>query len=346
MISIVRGYICISKINSMKLQTTTILIVLLLTACSKENNINESPIADPDVEELSVTNELVPLNDLKTGTFKDSVGGLYPNGSNKPYGTYATDLYNTCAGIVPIDTFGNASAKGKIIFISLGGSTGGKNMTALIKKTKGNLKTNPNLKMMNCNQPAQQAPLSFIANPTSTYWTHVKSILALHKSSLRQVQVIYLETDDGSITLKFPDRANIIKGLIQVSLRTLKQQMPNLKVVYVLGRTRTFSNTVTPWNTEPGPYYFGWACKWAIQDQIKKVPGTEYKGSKAVAPMLAWGFYQWADSLPRATDNFYWRYSQTKDGLHANEAGQDTLATRFQKFLLKDERAKLWYAAQ
>ncbi len=102
----------------------------------------------------------------------------------------------------------------------------------------------------------------------------------------------------------------------------------------------------TPWNTEPGPYYFGWACKWAIQDQIRKVPGTEYKGPNAVAPMITWGFYQWADSLPRKTDNFYWRYSQTKDGLHANEAGQDTLATRFQKFLLKDQRAKLWYAAQ
>ena len=117
--------------------------------------------------------------------------------------------------------------------------------------------------------------------------------------------------------------------------------MRNLKAVYVLRRTRTFPNTLTPWNTEPGPYYFGWACKWAIQDQIRKVPGTEYKGSNVVAPMITWGFYQWADSLPRTTDNFYWRYSQTKDGLHANEVG-----SRFQKFLLEDQSAKLWYAAQ
>lgn len=331
----------------MKIQATAIFVTLLLIACSKEGNINrETPIDKSEAENISLPGEYIPLNDLGTGTFKDSMGGLYPNGANKPQGKYATDLYNTCASIVPIDTFGNPSAKGKVIFISLGGSTGGKNMTALIKKTKGNPKTNPNLKMMNCNQPAQQAPLSYIANPASAYWMHVKSILALHKSSLRQVQVIYLETDDGVITLKFPDRANTIKDLIEASLRTLKEQMPNLKVVYVLGRTRTFANTVTPWNTEPGPYYFGWACKWAIQDQIKKVPGTEYKGPNAVAPMLAWGFYQWADSLPRTTDSYYWRYSQTKDGLHANEAGQDTLATRFQKFLLKDKRAKLWYRAQ
>lgn len=330
----------------MKIQTTAILIVLLLIACSKESNINmQTPARNSQTEEISLANKLIPLNDLKKGTFQDSIGGLYPNGAIVPHGVYATDLYNTCAGIVPIDTFGNPSTKGKVVFISLGGSTGGKNMKALIAKTKGNPKTNPNLKMMNCNQPAQKAPLSYIVDPASAYWMHVKSILALHKSSLRQVQVIYLETDDGVTTLKFPDRPNIIKGLIEAGLRTLKQQMPNLKVVYVLGRTRTF-NTGTPWNTEPGPYYFGWACKWAIQDQIRKVPGTEYKGPNAVAPMITWGFYQWADSLPRKTDNFYWRYSQTKDGLHANEAGQDTLATRFQKFLLKDQRAKLWYAAQ
>ena len=73
-------------------------------------------------------------------------------------------------------------------------------------------------------------------------------------------------------------------------------------------------------------------------------PGTEYKGSTAVAPMIAWSFYEWADSLPRVTDNFYWRFSETKDGLHANDAGQDTLTTRFQNFLLTDKYASTWYA--
>ena len=60
--------------------------------------------------------------------------------------------------------------------------------------------------------------------------------------------------------------------------------------------------------------------------------------------MLAWGFYQWADSLPRTTDDFYWRFSETKDGLHANDAGQDTLSKRFQNFLLTDPYASVWYA--
>jgi hypothetical protein len=95
---------------------------------------------------------------------------------------------------------------------------------------------------------------------------------------------------------------------------------------------------------EPAPYFFGWACKWAIEDQINGVPGTEYKGSNPVAPMITWGFYEWADSLPRTTDAFYWRFSETSDGLHANAAGLDTLSTRFQNFLLTDQNASTWYA--
>jgi len=183
-------------------------------------------------------------------------------------------------------------------------------------------------------------------NPNDEYWDHVTQILTggAH-SSYRQVQVIYLEADDSSKNdIIFPARALKVKEDLQTCLRLYKIKFPNVKVVYVLGRTRTFGNQKL-FNREPSPYYFGWACKWAIEDQINGVPGTAYKGKKPVSPMVTWGFYQWADSLPRVTDNFYWRLSETQDGLHANPVGQDTLATRFQNFLLTDKRAGIWYAA-
>lgn len=329
----------------MKTIPVAYLIALLLFACSKEN----SNVTNTNEQSNSVNGQppgCIPLNDLGSGLYKGYMGGLYPGGANKPPTKYAADLLMISRNIVPIDKNGEASSeKGFIVFISMGASTGGKNMTALINKTKGNPLTNPYLKLMNCNQPAQVAPLSAIADSANPYWLHITQILTLHKSGYKQVQVVYLETDDGEVTANFPNRPVLIKDKIEACLRTMKQKFANLKIVYVLGRTRTFSNTVTPWNTEPSPYYFGWACKWAIEDQINGVPGTEYKGPNKVAPMLAWGFYQWADSLPRITDNFYWRYSETKDGLHANEAGQDTLSTRFQKFLLTDVYASKWYKA-
>ena len=319
--------------------------MLLFITCSKETN---NKIVTASEQTNAQPPDVVPLNDLGKGLFRGYTGGLYPGGANKPPTQYALDLLNISNTIKPIDTFGNSSANGKIAFISLGASIGGKNMRGLTKKTINNPATNPKLLMVNCDEGNRNAPLSSIANPADPYWDFVHSIIKDSGSSYRQVQVVYLETDDGVLTKKFPNRANIIKNKIEASARTIKQNFPNAKVLYLLARTRTFNDeagNAAIWNSEPSPYYFGWACKWAIEDQINGVAGTEYKGGNKVAPIMTWGFYQWADSLPRKTDNFYWRYSETKDGLHSNDAGEDTLATRFQKFLLTDPYASKWYAA-
>ena len=97
-------------------------------------------------------------------------------------------------------------------------------------------------------------------------------------------------------------------------------------------------------NIEPCPYYNGWGEKFFIEDQIAGAPGTKYKGDSAIAPLVTWGFYQWANgsNIPRK-DGFVWTVDETADGLHANETGQDTLSSRFQNFLLTDKYASIWY---
>lgn len=331
----------------MKAKNTIAFIMLLFVSCSKENITQEKQADSNSDGAVAVAAKKIPLNDLGSNSYLGYVGGLYPGGANKPPTKYAFDLMQISKTIVPLDTFGNASDNGKIVFVSLGASIGGKNMKAMIKKTEGNPLTNPRLLLFNCNEGGKYSALSNIMNPKDSYWLHVSEVITSQKSSYKQVQVVYMETDDGIIIKKFPDRPNQVKAKIEASARTIKEKFPNAKVLYLLGRTRTFNNAgdnATPWNTEPSPYYFGWACKWAIEDQINGVPGTEYKGANKVAPIITWGFYQWADSLPRTTDNFYWRFSETKDGLHSNDAGEDTLATRFQNFLLTNAYSKLWYA--
>jgi hypothetical protein len=328
-----------------KLSLVTFFCILLLINCSKENNSLQLHSNGITGNATAVnTNIPIPLNDLGINTFNDSVGGLYPNGQNTPSGTYAANLLKACKNIVPIDTFGNTSNKGKVVFISIGGSTGGHNMKDLISKTNGNPLTNPNLKLFTCNNGTTDASLKDISDTNSSYWLHVTGVIIASKSSNRQVQVIYLETDDTSKIVNFPIRPTMVKNDLEECLRIFRIKFPNLKIVYVLGRTRTFGSKAL-WNKEPCPYYFGWACKWAIQDQINGVRGTQYIGKNAVAPMITWGFYQWADSLPRKTDGFYWRSTETADGLHANAAGEDTLSTHFQNFLLSDPTASIWYAA-
>lgn len=327
----------------MKIFKLSILFPLLLVACSKENRglqIQSSEISNASAD---LDTAKVPLNDLGTNTFMGNVGGLYPGGANMPSGTYATDLLRACKNILPIDSFGNSYKHGRVIFISLGGSTCGHNMIQLKKQTTNNPNTNPKLRILNCANGYGEASLNSIMNPDDPYWDHVTQIIHGAYSSYRQVQVVYLETDDSSRYINWPGRPNLVKGELQTAMRTLKQKFPSLKVVYVLGRTRTFGDQAL-WNREPSPYYFGWATKWAIEDQINGVPGTQYKGKNAVSPMITWGWYEWADTFPRITDGFKWEVTDTKDGLHATPVGQDTLATRFQNFLLTDKYAKNWYA--
>jgi len=326
--------------------SATIIVLLSLVACSKESSTDTLQTgASISNASLDNDNAIIPLNDLGTGTFKGYTGGLYPGGANEPSGQYAEDLLATSQGIVPIDTTGKpvVSKLGKVVFLSLGGSTGGHNMKLLKTKTLGNPLTNPKLQLLNANNGSGNSGLLNIMDVNNGYWNKVSQTIKGGKSSYRQVQVLYLETDDSSRNISWPYRPNLIKSDLQTCLRIFKQKFPNLKVVYVLGRTKTFGSIAT-WNREPSPYYFGWGCKWAIEDQINNVPGTEYKDSNAVSPMLAWGFYEWADSIPRTTDGFSWTASQTADGLHANDAGQDSLTTRFQNFLLTDPYASIWYA--
>ena len=326
---------------NMKLKGASVLFVFFFITCSKENNLNKQQTSSVLSAAVALDTAKIPLNDLGAGTFMGYTGGLYPGGANTPSGQYATDLLEVSNSIVPIDKLGNASSTGKIVFISLGASIGGKNMIALKAKTINNPATNPQLLLLNCNQGSGFASLNDILHPNGFYWFHVNDVIT-KQSSYKQVQVIYLETDD-SARVRFPDKPLTVKNNIDSCLRLFKQKFPNVKVVYVLARTRTFGN-LKYWNKEPGPYYFGWACKWAVEDQINGVAGTQYKGANAVAPMITWGFYEWADSLPRNTDGFFWRSYMTADGLHATSAYQDTLALRFQNFLLTDSCARIWYA--
>jgi len=288
----------------------------------------------------------VPLIDLGTRTYLGHTGGLYPGGVNSPSGQYKKDLKAFAVAIKPLNGPGAVdSSVGKIVFISMGGSTGGRNMDSLKAKTLRYAERNPYLKLINACNGGGDASLQQISAPNTDYWTHVSQVILGAHSTLKQVQVVYLESEDSlSTILGFPARPNQYKADLEAAIRTCKVKLPNLKLIYVLGRTTTFGTTKTT-NSEPCPYYNGWGDKFMIADQINGVPGTEYKGANAVAPMVTWAFYQWTNgsTVPRTTDGFVFDESLSYDGVHATPEGQDSLSTRFQNFLITDKFANIWY---
>lgn len=328
----------------MKTFSTFLLLTFFIGSCSKENNVTIQA-KDQSIDQMITTATLTPLNDLGKRKFKGFIGGLYPNGLNHPVGTYANDLLNICKSLVPLDTLGNPSPQdGKIIFGSIGWSISGQNIVALRNKTLLNPLVNPQLMLFNFSEGGGQARINNIMNPDDNYWNFVATRVKNLHTSFRQVQIIYLESEDSTGITSFPGRPLQVKEELEACFRVFKQKFPNVKLVYLLARTTTFGDHQNIFNTEPCPYYFGWACKWAIEDQINGVPGTEYKGANIVSPLITWGFYDWATSTPRKTDGFTWTVYETTDGLHGNDAGKDSISTRWQNFLLTDKFAKKWYA--
>lgn len=319
-------------------------IYLALTSCNKDavvNSVNSSTVLSATLDTAKI-----PLIDMGSKTYLGYNGYLYPNLSNQPLGQYATDLHNFCISIVPLDSLGSPdSLNGRIGFISIGASTCAIMMNALTAKTEGNPLTNPKLLMATCTSGAES--INEIMDPKNRFWNTVTKKLQERNLKAKQVEVAYLETEDSVSTNGFPERPLRTKTEYQKAMRTFKTKFPNIKLVYLLGRPTTFlaGSKVKMPNLEPCPYYNGWACKWVIEDQINGVSGTAYKGTKPVSPLVTWGWYEWTDgsAVPRS-DGFTWQKEDTGDGLHANEAGADTLSTYFQNFLLTDPNASIWYA--
>ena len=178
----------------MKIKITSGFLILLFITCSKENSDIKQTHAGIKNKTVATTAETsIPLVDLGAGKYMGYTGGLYPGGLNTPSGQYATDLFQISNSIYPLDTLGNVSGNGKIAFISLGASIGGKNMKALITKTTNNPATNPKLLLFNCNEGGQYSSLTSIMNPYDPYWLHVSDVIG-RNSSYKQIQIVYLET--------------------------------------------------------------------------------------------------------------------------------------------------------
>jgi hypothetical protein len=330
----------------MKTKQLLVLAILVLSACRKTDS-NAIISAGVSNNLAAATDTVkVPITDLGSKTFRGYVGGLYPGGLNRPTGDYKRDLTKFYKKVAPLNAQGLIdSSNGKIVWISLGGSTGGHTFRELKDKTLGNPLTNPYLVLQSASDGSGEGSQNSIMNPSDPYWTHVNQVLARAFLTPKQVQIIYYETEDSIPLVSFPGRPNLFKNDMEVAMRTIKAKFINCKLVYVQGRTTTFPPVTRITNVEPCPYYNGWGEKFMIEDQINGVAGTEYKGAGAVAPLVTWGWYQWADgsNVPRK-DGFTWQSFETTDGMHPTDAGLDTLATRMQNFFLADQYASIWYA--
>ena len=306
--------------------------------------------ADISFNVPNTTTPMVALNDLGTGTYQGSEGGLYPNGSNVRPASHDTDGVNFAKGIVPLDANGNPSPTGKYVFMAIGESTAQNEFNRFLPIAMSDPTRNPNMVIVNGSQGGA-TPNNFTATD-SVYWSTVlNNYLPQNGVTANQVVAIWMEDTDGLATGTFPRDIATMQSEYETIMQTMHTLFPNLKLVYFSSRVYGgYSNGVGhPDNPEPYAYEVGFAVKWAIQDQINGASNLNYNPANGavVAPWMSWGPYYWANGMLGRSDGLQWDCADfSSDGTHpSSQFGQLKVATALLNFLKTDDTTTPWYLA-
>ena len=130
-------------------------------------------------------------------------------------------------------------------------------------------------------------------------------------------------------------------------VETAKRYFPNLQVAYLSSR---IYGGYGPQGVDPEPYAYesGFGVRQTIQSQEAGAPTLNDNPSlgRVVAPVLAWGPYQWADGTTPRADGFTWQRADfVADGVHPSFSGQIKAAGLLRSFLQTDPSARRWFGA-
>jgi hypothetical protein len=321
-------------------------LMTLIVFANLADNCNDISFDVPNT-----TTPIVALNDLGTGTYQGSEGGLYPNGSNARPALHDADGVTLADGIQPLDSEGNPSPTGKYVLLALGESTAQNEFNRFLPIANADPAKNPNLVIVNGAQGGA-TPQDF-SSLTSYYWGMVtNNYLTQNGVTANQVVAVWMEDTDGIATGTFPTDISKLQSEYESMMRNMHTLFPNLKLVYFSSRVYGgYSNGVgSPDNPEPYAYEVGFAVKWAIQDQINGTGNLNYNPNlgAVVAPWMSWGTYYWSNGMLGRSDGLQWDCADfAADGTHPSSTGgrfgQLKVATQLLNFLKTDDTTTPWY---
>ena len=310
------------------------------------------PLLHADCSLTSTGN--IPLNDLGRGSYQGFTAGLYPAGSNTPPAAHAAAALAIATDqIKPLNALGNPDlVNGRIVMISIGMSNttqefARKGTQTFKLRADADPAKNPQLVIVDGAQSGQTAPTWI--DPNATTWSVVNQRLTAAGVTPEQVQVAWLKEALARPNSygAFPVHAQTLQSDLEIILRNLKTNFPNIKITYLSTRTRAYTNTPTDLNPEPFAYETGFAVKWTIQDQINGAGNLNFNPARGavVAPLILWGPYIWADGLIARSDGFRWFCSDLEsDFTHPTASGGvPKVADQLLAFFKTDPTTTPWF---
>lgn len=339
------------------------------------------------VTQLTVTsttggNTPIPLMDMTTQqNYLGFQGGLYEGASDQAPSDHNADGLTFAGQVQPLDTNGNPSSSGKIVFLAVGMSNAFLEWNGFINQASSNSGVNhTTLVIADGAKYAQVACTWYPANgtpncgSTNNYDRVRDQVLAPIGLSEQQVQVIWLKDANfepgvnGFQPLCDPSRAGCsntvstteairYESQIGLILRAAKTRWPNLKLAFT--STRIYGGYATNLtNPEPYAYEYGFSAKWAIQAQINQqralgIDPVAGDLSYTAASWVAWAPYLWADGTQPRSDGLVWCNGQAglpcngevdfqSDGTHPNDTGVAKVATMLMNYFLNSPYAA-WF---
>jgi len=271
-------------------------------------------------------------------------GGLYPDGRNSRPPDHEAAGLATAQNIVPLDENGQPDRQnGKIGMISVGMSNTSSEFNTFIDLIHRNPEVNNQVVAVNGAQGGRVAN-HWSADETDV-WDNLAGALNHRKLSPAQVQVAWIKltlTRPG----EFPDKAEELQGHLEIIVQKLKQRFPNLQIIYLSSRTRsyTYNRGLSP---EPVAFETGFAVKWLIEKQINGDPALNFDPEKGEvqAPFLSWGPYLWIDGENERSDGRVWlAEDMTRDCTHPSPSGNQKVAGMLLEFFLTDSTTA-WFRA-
>jgi hypothetical protein len=291
---------------------------------------------------------IVPLNDLATGSYLGSEGGLYPNGSNVRPTSHEAAGIAIAQSIGPLDAAGNPDPNGLYGLLSIGMSSTAHTWDQFT--IDGNAEPLRNRQLVIARGAQPDAGAVRFADVNNGVWNAITQFY-LPQVGLTKYQVVaaWVVAVDGYPAGTFPKDMSHLHGEYKLIAQNLHTIFPNLKLVYFTSKFYDgYANGLAhPSYPEPFAYESGFAVKWAVEDQIDGDPTLNYDSSKGavMAPWMSWGPYDWANGLLARSDGLTWTCEDVNhDGVHpTNPQGREKETNILLNFLKSDVTTAPWF---
>jgi hypothetical protein len=293
---------------------------------------------------------LVPLNDLGTGSYLGAEqGGLYNGGTNIRPSAHDASGITLAQGLQPLDSNGNPSPTGKMVFISIGESVAQQPFIEFMSLTGVDPSINKSLVIVNgANGGATASDMAAFKN---NFWNVItNNVLPNAGVTPRQVVAAWINDVNGGPSGTFPTDMTKLQGNYESIAQNLFMKFPNIKLAYFSTINYAgYSNGIKNLSNEPWSYETGFAVKNAIQDQINGNANLNFDPTKGAvkAPWIDWGPYYWANGMQSRNDGLVWTCQDLQaDGTHPSTGpGRLKVSTQMLNFLKSDDTASIWFLA-